>query len=98
MPAVIEAADRIFVTADSVAMAADAIMTSKPVQLIPIAKSPATTPATGGRHRSRSGRAGWSSTGVRADVVVTWPASHAVAQLHAPCVGPLERVPAGLRL
>jgi hypothetical protein len=37
--AVIEAADEIFVTADSVAMVADAVTTGKPVGLIPIAKS-----------------------------------------------------------
>lgn len=38
-PALIEAADEIFVTADSVAMIADAVTTGKPVGLIPIAKS-----------------------------------------------------------
>jgi hypothetical protein len=38
-PALIEAADEFFVTADSVAMTADAVMTGKPVGLIPIAKS-----------------------------------------------------------
>lgn len=38
-PAMIEAADEIFVTADSVAMTADAITTGKPVGLIPIARS-----------------------------------------------------------
>ena len=38
-PALIEAADEIFVTADSVAMTADAVTTGKPVGLIPIAKS-----------------------------------------------------------
>jgi hypothetical protein len=37
--ALLEAADEIFVTADSVAMAADAITTGKPVGLVPIAKS-----------------------------------------------------------
>lgn len=37
--ALIEAADEIFVTADSVAMVADAVTTGKPVGLIPIAKS-----------------------------------------------------------
>lgn len=37
--ALIEAADEIFVTADSVAMTADAVMTGKPVGLIPISKS-----------------------------------------------------------
>src|SRR5207302_4835207 len=38
-PALIEAADEIFVTADSVAMVADAVTTGKPVGVIPIAKS-----------------------------------------------------------
>jgi uncharacterized protein len=38
-PALIEAADEIFVTADSVAMVADAVMTGKPVGIVPIAKS-----------------------------------------------------------
>ena len=38
-PALIEAADEIFVTADSVAMVADAVTTGKPVGLMPIAKS-----------------------------------------------------------
>lgn len=38
-PALIEAADEIFVTADSVAMVADAVTTGKPVGLIPIARS-----------------------------------------------------------
>ena len=38
-PALIEAADEIFVTADSVAMVADAVTTGKPVGLVPIAKS-----------------------------------------------------------
>jgi mitochondrial fission protein ELM1 len=38
-PALIEAADEIFVTADSVAMTADAVMTGKPVGLVSIAKS-----------------------------------------------------------
>jgi mitochondrial fission protein ELM1 len=38
-PALIESADEIFVTADSVAMVADAVTTGKPVGLIPIAKS-----------------------------------------------------------
>ena len=37
--ALIDAADRIYVTADSVAMIADAVMTGKPVGIIPIAKS-----------------------------------------------------------
>jgi len=38
-PALIEAADEIYVTADSVAMVADAVTTGKPVGLIPIEKS-----------------------------------------------------------
>ena len=38
-PAMIEFADEIYVTADSVAMTADAVTTGKPVGLIPIAKS-----------------------------------------------------------
>lgn len=38
-PALIEAADEIFVTADSVAMVADAVTTGKPVGLIPITES-----------------------------------------------------------
>jgi uncharacterized protein len=38
-PALIEAADEIFVTADSVAMVADAVTTGKPVGLVPIAKT-----------------------------------------------------------
>jgi uncharacterized protein len=38
-PALIEAADEIFVTADSVAMVADAVTTGKPVGLLPIAKT-----------------------------------------------------------
>lgn len=38
-PALVEAADAIFVTADSVAMVADAVTTGKPVGIIPIAKS-----------------------------------------------------------
>jgi mitochondrial fission protein ELM1 len=37
--ALIEAADEIYVTADSVAMVADAVMTRKPVGIMPIAKS-----------------------------------------------------------
>jgi mitochondrial fission protein ELM1 len=38
-PALIEAADEIFVTADSVAMVADAVTTGKPIGLVPISKS-----------------------------------------------------------
>lgn len=37
--ALIDAADQIYVTADSVAMIADAVMTGKPVGIIPVAKS-----------------------------------------------------------
>jgi mitochondrial fission protein ELM1 len=37
--ALIEAADEIYVTADSVSMTADAVMTGKPVGLVPISKS-----------------------------------------------------------
>jgi mitochondrial fission protein ELM1 len=38
-PALIDSADEIFVTADSVAMVADAVTTGKPVGIVPIAKS-----------------------------------------------------------
>lgn len=38
-PALIESADQIYVTADSVAMVADAVNTGKPVGIVPIAKS-----------------------------------------------------------
>jgi mitochondrial fission protein ELM1 len=38
-PSLIETADEIYVTLDSVAMVADAVMTEKPVGLVPIAKS-----------------------------------------------------------
>jgi mitochondrial fission protein ELM1 len=38
-PALIESADEIYVTADSVAMVADAVNTGKPVGIVPIAKS-----------------------------------------------------------
>jgi mitochondrial fission protein ELM1 len=38
-PALIEAADQIFVTADSVAMVADAVNSQKPVGIVPISKS-----------------------------------------------------------
>lgn len=37
--ALVEAADEIYVTADSVAMVADAVMTGKPVGIVPISKS-----------------------------------------------------------
>jgi mitochondrial fission protein ELM1 len=42
----LDAADRIFVTADSVAMVADCVMTGKPVGIIPIEKSPLGRAAT----------------------------------------------------
>jgi mitochondrial fission protein ELM1 len=38
-PALVEAADEIYVTADSVALTADAVTTGKPVGIVPIAKS-----------------------------------------------------------
>jgi hypothetical protein len=54
--ALIEAADDIFVTADSVAMVADAVTTGKPVGLIPIAKSPLGRLTMGLMDRLRSGQ------------------------------------------
>lgn len=54
--ALIEAADEIFVTADSVAMVADAVTTGKPVGLIPIAKSGFGRIATAVMDRLRPGR------------------------------------------
>ena len=54
--ALIEAADEIFVTADSVAMVADAVMTGKPVGLIPIAKSPLGRVVIGAMDRFRPGQ------------------------------------------
>ncbi|HVU31274.1 MAG TPA: ELM1/GtrOC1 family putative glycosyltransferase [Sphingomicrobium sp.] len=45
--AMIGAADQIFVTADSVAMVADAVNSGKPVGIVPIAKSALGTAATG---------------------------------------------------
>jgi len=54
-PALIEAADEIFVTADSVAMVADAVTTGKPVGLIPIAKSALGSTVTGIMNRLRPG-------------------------------------------
>lgn len=39
-PSMVEGADEIYVTADSVAMVADAVMTKKPVGILPISKSP----------------------------------------------------------
>jgi mitochondrial fission protein ELM1 len=55
-PALIEAADEIFVTADSVAMVADAVTTSKPVGLIPIAKSGLGRVVMGSMDRLRPGK------------------------------------------
>ena len=52
-PALIESADQIFVTADSVAMVADAVMTGKPVGIIPIRKSFAGEVAMGAMDRLR---------------------------------------------
>jgi mitochondrial fission protein ELM1 len=55
-PAVIEAADQIFVTADSVAMVADAVMTGKPVGLVPIARSALGRVVMGVMDRLRPGK------------------------------------------
>ena len=55
-PALIEAADEIFVTADSVAMVADAVTTGKPVGLIPIANSRLGRLVTGAMDRLRPGK------------------------------------------
>jgi mitochondrial fission protein ELM1 len=55
-PALVEVADEIFVTADSVAMVADAVTTGKPVGLIPIAKSPLGRLTMGLMDRLRSGQ------------------------------------------
>jgi len=54
--ALIEAADEIFVTTDSVAMAADAVMTGKPVGLVPIAMSPLGRVVMGAMDRLRPGQ------------------------------------------
>ena len=54
--ALIEAADEIFVTADSVAMVADAVTTGKPVGLLPIAKSRLGRITTAVMDRLRPGR------------------------------------------
>jgi len=54
-PALIEAADEIFVTADSVAMVADAVATGKPVGLVPIAKTALGAVATALADRLRPG-------------------------------------------
>jgi uncharacterized protein len=51
--ALIEAADEIHVTADSVAMVADAVMTRKPVGIVPISKSPLGKAVTGVADRLR---------------------------------------------
>lgn len=55
-PALIEAADELFVTADSVAMAADAVMTGKPVGIVPIAKSALGRAVTAITDRLRPGK------------------------------------------
>ena len=55
-PALIELADEIYVTADSVAMTADAVTTGKPVGLIPIAKSRLGRAVMSAMHRLRPGR------------------------------------------
>ena len=52
----INAADSIFVTADSVAMVADAVMTGKPVGIVPIEKSALGKIATGLMDRLRPGQ------------------------------------------
>jgi hypothetical protein len=55
-PALIESADEIFVTADSVAMVADAVTTGKPVGIIPITRSPFGAMAMSVMDRLRPGR------------------------------------------
>lgn len=55
-PAMIETADEIYVTADSVAMIADAVLTRKPVGIIPIAKSGLGTVMIAAADRLRPGR------------------------------------------
>jgi mitochondrial fission protein ELM1 len=55
-PALIEAADELFVTADSVAMTADAVMTGKPVGIVPIAKSALGRAVTAVTDRVRPGK------------------------------------------
>jgi len=52
----VEAADEIYVTADSVAMIADAVMTRKPVGLVPIAKSALGRAVTAVADRLRPGK------------------------------------------
>jgi len=54
--AMIECADEIYVTADSVAMIADAVMTRKPVGIVPIAKSPLGHAVMAIADRLRAGR------------------------------------------
>ena len=54
--AMIGTADEIYVTADSVAMVADAVNTGKPVGIIPIAKSPLGKAATAFADRLRPGK------------------------------------------
>jgi uncharacterized protein len=54
--AMIEAADEIYVTADSVAMVADAVMTRKPVGIVPIGHSPLGRLVTAAADRLRPGK------------------------------------------
>jgi mitochondrial fission protein ELM1 len=54
--ALIDAADELYVTADSVAMTADAVMTGKPVGLVPIAKSSLGRAVTALADRLRQGK------------------------------------------
>ncbi len=55
-PSMVEAADEIYVTADSVAMVADAVNTRKPVGIIPIGKSALGRVAIGLADRLRPGK------------------------------------------
>ncbi|HEX3424278.1 MAG TPA: ELM1/GtrOC1 family putative glycosyltransferase [Sphingomicrobium sp.] len=55
-PAMIEGADEIYVTADSVAMVADAVLTGKPVAIVPIAKSAAGRVVMAAADRLRPGK------------------------------------------
>ncbi|HEX3677481.1 MAG TPA: ELM1/GtrOC1 family putative glycosyltransferase, partial [Sphingomicrobium sp.] len=55
-PAMVEGADEIYVTADSVAMVADAVLTRKPVGILPIAKSRLGTMVMAVADRLRPGR------------------------------------------
>jgi hypothetical protein len=55
-PAMVEEADEIYVTADSVAMVADAVLTRKPVGILPIAKSRLGAMVMAAADRLRPGR------------------------------------------